>query len=278
MTFTNIVEYKQFLISPLKNSLKKVSFSKERDGQEWNNILTWAAAAAALFRLVGWSFTFSWECNLHSPGCPFIFCLEKGSCSMSAFMFHHFHSVKDVAFPFCHKCSIFCHRPTVRQTNNKTKTLRCDWNDFLQLFLFSTPPFITDCLSAAFSAFHLHAKKVFWWSESMTSIRAVQKKAGTCVLLSQKKCAKRSRCTSLDRVMFHVCAWPKSCWTVCSVVMPDGCLLGDDSRFLSLTFALIHYICKQSINRQYKSCGTEDSVPSTCSLTNVMKAVCVLLI
>lgn len=84
-------------------------------------------------------------------------------------MFHLFRSVKEVPF-FCHKCSVSCHGHTVRQTNNKTKTLCYDWNYSLQLFLFSTPPFITGCLSAAFSAFHLHAKKVFWWSESMMSI------------------------------------------------------------------------------------------------------------
>lgn len=83
-------------------------------------------------------------------------------------------------------------------------------------------------------------------------LRAVQK-AGTCVLLSQTKCAKLSRCTSLDRVMFRVCAWLKSCWTVCNVVMPDGCLLDDDSRFLSLTFALVHYVCKENINISIKA-------------------------
>ena len=42
------------------------------------------------------------------------------------------------------------------------------------LFFFSTTKtthaLITSCLSAAFAAFYLHAKKVFWWSESMTII------------------------------------------------------------------------------------------------------------
>lgn len=44
-----------------------------------------------------------------------------------------------------------------------------------------------------------------------------QKKVGTSVLLNQTKCPKLSRCTPLDRVMFHVCALPKIWWSGWSV-------------------------------------------------------------
>lgn len=71
-----------------------------------------------------------------------------------------------------------------------------------------TSVFIIGCLSAAFPAFYLHAKKmVFWWLGSMKMMwKPAKRKAGTSVLLNQTERAKLNHCTPLDRVMFNVCA------------------------------------------------------------------------